>query len=445
MLITVRDQAAGLAQTEFQQISSGIRGTGPEAGQPEEERRTGSVPTSRTESMEIMNAAARALEGMTAVRVQQVNETVGAVTEQQTSEAVDATELQAVEEQHANETAGAATDVNETVDAVEEQQASEAIDAAELQAVKEQTRFETEVEQVIAQAESIMEQRSVDRWEKSLKEAVKVRTAKDQTDAEHALLSLGIPERHWRRLEVREKLDRGEWVIFNVNVLGTHQHFVLLKPMKKTMTGKNGHVVLHAEANGLCAFTAALQIAKSTGALVLESDSNEPGDKRTRAEFKALKKEKCIEEGRRFAALMQVEALHEQITAHMLREERAARERASLLGREADRRSNWLEGSSRVLQQRLQAVSAPRDEMSADTRSEYTSKEIQESLKAETEFHIQTFRCMHQGGLQDGGGLLRHMDSSVGCRLPGDSAHVRGVTSTTRVERSVRPVPRDSF
>ena len=273
---------------------------------------------------------------------------------------------------------------------------NEAVSATGLQATEEQTRFETEVGQVIAQAKSIMEQRSVDRWEKSLKEAVKVKTARDKADAERALLLLGIPERHWRRLGVREKLDRGEWVIFNVNVLGTHQHFVLLKPMKKTMSRRHGHVVLHAEANGLCAFTAALQIAKSTGARVLESGSDGPGDKRTQEEFTALRREKCIENGRQFAALMQVESLHEHITAHMRREERAARERASQLGREADRQSDWLDGSSRVLQQRQQAVSAPRDGMSPDTRGDHTSKEIQESLKAETEFHIQTFKRIEE-------------------------------------------------
>ena len=89
MLIAVRDQAAGLAQTAFQQIR---------AGQSEEERGTGSAGTSGTESVGIMNAAARALEGMQAVRMHQVNETVGAVAEQQASEAVDAAELQAVEE-----------------------------------------------------------------------------------------------------------------------------------------------------------------------------------------------------------------------------------------------------------------------------------------------------------------------------------------------------------
>ena len=110
-----------------------------------------------------------------------------------------------------------------------------------------------------------MKRRSVPKWETGLREAVTVNTAEEQNNAERTLLSLGIPERHWRQLGVREKLDRGEWVVFNVNVLDTHQHFVLLKPKSRTMTRKHGHVILHAEDNGLCAFTAALQIAKSTG------------------------------------------------------------------------------------------------------------------------------------------------------------------------------------
>ena len=50
--------------------------------------------------------------------------------------------------------------------AVREQQVNEAASATGLQATEEQTRFETEVGQVIAHAESIMEQRSVDRWER---------------------------------------------------------------------------------------------------------------------------------------------------------------------------------------------------------------------------------------------------------------------------------------
>ena len=209
---------------------------------------------------------------------------------------------------------------------------------------------------MIAQAENIMEQRSVDKWEKGLKEAVKVKTAKDQTDAEQALLALGIPDRHWRRLEVREKLDRGEWVIFNVNVKVAHQHFVLLKPMSKTVTGRNGHVVLHGEANGLCAFTAALQIAKATGALELKSSSDKLGDKRTHTEFTALKKAKFIGSSRQFAALMQVEALYEQITAHVHRGEIAAQETATRMGREESQQSDWLRRSFRVLNERQQAI-----------------------------------------------------------------------------------------
>ena len=41
-----------------------------------------------------------------------------------------------------------------------------------------------------------------------------------------------------------------------------------------------------------------------------------------------------------------------------------------------------------------EAVSVPRDEMSADIRGDHASEEMHESLKAETEFHIQTFKCI---------------------------------------------------
>ena len=64
MLVTVRDQAAGLARTEFQRISFGTPGIGLEARQPEGRQRTGSAGTSGTESMEMVNAAARALAGL---------------------------------------------------------------------------------------------------------------------------------------------------------------------------------------------------------------------------------------------------------------------------------------------------------------------------------------------------------------------------------------------
>ena len=75
---------------------------------------------------------------------------------------------------------------------------------------------------------------------------------------------------------------------------------------------------------------------------------------------------------------------YEQIIAHMYREERAAQRKALRLNREKDRRSDWLEG--------CEAVPVPRDEMSADIRGDHASEEMQESLKAETEFHIQTFQ-----------------------------------------------------
>ena len=78
-------------------------------------------------------------------------------------------------------------------------------------------------------------------------------------------MQLGIPAAHWRELEVRAKLEKGEWVIFNVNVRGTHQHFVLLKPEVKTSIKQKGHIVCTAKSNGLCAFTAVLQIAKGKG------------------------------------------------------------------------------------------------------------------------------------------------------------------------------------
>jgi hypothetical protein len=126
MLVTVRDQAAGLAQTEFQQISFGTPGIGPEAGQPEGRRRKGSAETSGTESMEMVNAAARALEDAAA---------------------------RALEDTAARALEGMTT--------VREQQVNEAVSATGLQATEEQTRFETEVGQVIAHAKSIMEQRSL--------------------------------------------------------------------------------------------------------------------------------------------------------------------------------------------------------------------------------------------------------------------------------------------
>ena len=56
-------------------------------------------------------------------------------------------------------------------------------------------------------------------------------------------------------------------MIINVNVLGTHQHFVLLKPKSKMLGGRNGHIVCPGKSNGLCVFAAALQIAKAGGAL----------------------------------------------------------------------------------------------------------------------------------------------------------------------------------
>ena len=88
---------------------------------------------------------------------------------------------------------------------------------------------------------------------------------------------------------------------------------------------------------------------------------------------------------------MQVEALHEQISDHMRREERAAQEKAERLGRETQR-SSWSAGSAHVLQQRCSsfavAVSALRDTTGYEM--------VQEALKAETEFHIQMFERIRE-------------------------------------------------
>ena len=203
MLISVRDQATRLAQTEFQQTSSGIRGAGPEAVQ---------------------------LEGVEAVGGQQASEAVDTA-EPQIADAIVAEVRQAM-----------------FVVAGDRTRSKAEVERAMTVVAEEQVRFESEARQVIEHAERVMKRRSVSKWEKSLREAVTVNTAEEQKNAECTLLSLGIPERHWRQLGVREKLDRGEWVIFNVNVLDTHQHFVLLKPKSKMMTRKQSHVVLQGLA-----------------------------------------------------------------------------------------------------------------------------------------------------------------------------------------------------
>jgi hypothetical protein len=312
MLIAVRAQAAGLARTAFRQVDG-------QSGEEQGARSTGSLRvslgTSGTESASVI-AAARALEELQAANRRQVNETANAVSEQRASGVIDAAKSQAVEEEQAELGSPAEQEME-----------------VEGKSKAEQARFEAEVTQVIAQAGNIEEKRSVSKWEKVLREAVKEETAKDRTDVAQALLALGIPDRHWRPLEVRKKLEKGEWVIFNVNVKVEHQHFVLLKPRSKTVAERIGHVVLKGEANGLCAFTAALQIAKAAGALEPESSWDKAGDKRTYTEFAALKRAKSIGSSRNFAALMQVKALYEQITAHMHRGETAAQEAARASGR----------------------------------------------------------------------------------------------------------------
>ena len=132
------------------------------------------------------------------------------------------------------------------------------------------SQHENDVAYVTKNREQIMEQRTMSKWEKILKVAVNAKAA-DQTSVEGELLQLGILAAHWRELEVQTKLERGEWVIINVNA-GTEHHFVLLKPKSKMMSRRNGHIVCPGEKNGLCAFTAALHIAKAGGAL----DASDP-------------------------------------------------------------------------------------------------------------------------------------------------------------------------
>ena len=126
------------------------------------------------------------------------------------------------------------------------------------------SQHEDDVAYVTENRERIMGQRTMSRWEKILKVAVNAEAA-DQTIVEGELLHLGILAAHWRELEVQTKLERGEWVIINVNA-GTEHHCVLLKPRSKMMSKRSGHIVCPGEKNGLCAFTAALHIAKARGA-----------------------------------------------------------------------------------------------------------------------------------------------------------------------------------
>ena len=185
-------------------------------------------------------------------------------------------------------------------------------------------------------------------------------------------------------------MERGEWVIINVNA-GAEQHFVLLKPKSKTMSGRNGHIVCPGERNGLCAFTAALHIAKAGGAF----DTNDLGvGELTRQEFKKTNHITSITNVRQFATLLQTAALHEQIAAPMYRSEKATERKAAQLEekghtpRRSGERPAWLIGH--------EAVFKARDHMSELERSSShsdlgVSVAMGESLKAETEFHAQMF------------------------------------------------------
>ena len=93
---------------------------------------------------------------------------------------------------------------------------------------------------------------------------------------------------------------------------------MLLKPKLKTLGGRNGHVVRTSKSNGLCAFTAILQVAKAGGALDPEGATmSDPGiGKLARQEFMKIRQTKAIENSKEFATLLQ-----KQIAAHMYRKE----------------------------------------------------------------------------------------------------------------------------
>ena len=119
-------------------------------------------------------------------------------------------------------------------------------------------------------------------------------------------------------MKIRDKLDNGEWVMLNVNIHTHHQHFVLLKPMLKTVVGRHGHVVYKGEANGLCAFSTALRIAQAGGLFELdEAGMSHPQLEHAREEFNRINKIDSIASIRDFSALMGVASLHEYIATHL--------------------------------------------------------------------------------------------------------------------------------
>jgi hypothetical protein len=149
---------------------------------------------------------------------------------------------------------------------------------------------------------------------------------------------------------------------------------------------RSGHIVCPGEKNGLCAFTAALHIAKAGGAL--DASSPRVGEL-ARRELNPIKHIASITNARQFAALLQTAVLHEQIAAHMYRNEEAARRKATQRGgepREAER-SAWLTGH--------EAAFKARDHMTELELSPYpavgVSVAMQKSLQAETEFHARMF------------------------------------------------------
>ena len=112
-----------------------------------------------------------------------------------------------------------------------------------------------------------------------------------------------------------------------------------------------------------------------------------------RQEFEKIKCITSMKSSRQFATLLQTAALHEQIAAHVYKSKKAAeRKTAQLTGegrksRRGDEQSAWSTGHEAVL--------ATREHMNElELSSHHTlgvSSVVQESLKAETEFHARMF------------------------------------------------------
>ena len=168
----------------------------------------------------------------------------------------------------------------------------------------------------------------------------------------------------------------------------------LLKPEVKTSGKQKGHTIGTGKSNGLCAFTAALQIAKGGSALAPDAatmNGHSVGEL-ARREFMIIRLAKSIDNDKEFATLLQVAALHEQIAAQMYRKDKAAQKKASRY-KSTHKRSACLIG--------YEAVSESRDQMDVADGADHISSAMQESLKAETEFHAQMFERISHNFLEE--------------------------------------------